>query len=816
MTVGQLKVIIGADAGKALAAFRAVDKATGDLSGRLAGYSAKFAALTAAVAAGAGASIAAWDKQAGAIAKVENGIQSTGGAAGRTLEQLEKQASALQGVSLFGDEDILNDVTAQVLTFTNIAGEQFDRTQQAALDLATKLDGDLKGAAIQLGKALNDPAANLSALSRSGIQFSEDQKAVIKSLQETGRLAEAQTIILDELERQYGGTAQAAAEAGAGGLKQLKKEAGDLLEQFGELAYEGIRPLVGWLRKGIKWFQELSPEVKKNVGVLALLVGGIAPVLAGLSAVVAIAPAVAAAWALLTGPVGLVIAGLTALGVLIYANRKKLHEWGLVVKSFAQRIYSQFLGSVKAAVDALAGFLGFIGKVDPIARAASNGLKRFSDKLGEAQASAEIDLSTTVGELDRVRAAADGARSAVQDYGQAMGDVSGLTLGDIVLPSAAPDTSPTFTPTATPTATPAPETKRTVADVLSELRADLKRIPGDVQAGLVKPLDQAATRAGLIESAIAEARRLGAAPGALSALTADLRAARADAERIEKLRASEGRVKPIASTRGAVRDPISDAGLTKLERARALTSEFSGLIADVPFRDLTSGLVSMGAVGVAALAALQQGVRDTVDGLAYGLGDVATSTIGAAFGALGLGMGQTRERIAELEAELARGDLGEEQATRARRELEKMRALMNPLKVAWKSFGSLVTEVLRRLVADLVSAIAKAAILGAIKAAIGVSTGGVGGFIGTALGISPASAATPALAITSSTVSGSGVAPAAFGRALLAIEQTQREVASIKQAQPVVAVDGYTSRRIDASAAKARSGVPRRYRIEHS
>ena len=67
-----------------------------------------------------------------------------------------------------------------------------------------------------MGKALNDPVANLSALSRSGIQFSDEQKAVIKSMAETGRLAEAQTLILDELNRQYGGSAEAAAKADGG------------------------------------------------------------------------------------------------------------------------------------------------------------------------------------------------------------------------------------------------------------------------------------------------------------------------------------------------------------------------------------------------------------------------------------------------------------------------------------------------------------------------------------------------------------------------------------------------------------------------
>ena len=219
--------------------------------------------LTLPLVAFGAASIAAFDKQQKAIAQVEAGIKSTGMAAGFTSKQLQKMASELQGKTLFGDEVILKDATAQLLTFTNIAGEQFARTQVAALNLATRLDGDLKSASIQLGKALNDPIANLSALSRSGIQFSEEQKKVIKELAETNRLAEAQTLILDELDKQYGGAAEAAAQAGAGGLKQLQNQFGDLMEEIGGMLIPIVIDLGNQIKSFLEGFAKLDPEVKK-------------------------------------------------------------------------------------------------------------------------------------------------------------------------------------------------------------------------------------------------------------------------------------------------------------------------------------------------------------------------------------------------------------------------------------------------------------------------------------------------------------------------------------------------------------------------
>lgn len=193
-------------------------------------------------------SIEAFREQEKAVAQVKAGIEATGGAAGLSLRQLKEEATALQRETLFGDEEILKNATAQLLTFTNITGENFKRTQAAALDLATRLDGDLKSASIQLGKALNDPVANLSALSRSGIQFSKEQKEVIKDLTETGRLAEAQSLILDELNKQYGGSAVAAANADAG-FTQLANSFGDVKEIVGQVIVEGLRPLIRQLKE---------------------------------------------------------------------------------------------------------------------------------------------------------------------------------------------------------------------------------------------------------------------------------------------------------------------------------------------------------------------------------------------------------------------------------------------------------------------------------------------------------------------------------------------------------------------------------------
>ena len=240
-----------------------------------------------AIIGGAKSLLDAYDKQEQAIAQVRQGLISTGNAAGRTLEQLEGQASSLQKKTLFGDEEILQGATAQLLTFTNITGEQFDKAQQAILDVTTRLNGAgagadaLKSTSIQLGKALNDPIANLSALSRSGIQFTDQQKQMIKTLWETGRRAEAQSLILEELEKQYGGSAAAAADAGMGGFKQLQNAIGDLKEKMGKELLPMIQGLtsiisksMGFIERNAEVFKTLFQVIVNSLPILALLTAG--------------------------------------------------------------------------------------------------------------------------------------------------------------------------------------------------------------------------------------------------------------------------------------------------------------------------------------------------------------------------------------------------------------------------------------------------------------------------------------------------------------------------------------------------------------
>ena len=159
-------------------------------------------------------------------------IKATDQAAGFNIKQMGEMASSYQKLTTVGDEVILSG-QAILATFKTIRGEGFERATMAALDMAEVMQQDLKGAMVMIGKSMNDPIANLSAMTRSGVQFTKSQKDMIKSLWEAGDVMGAQNIILTELESQFGGAAKAARETFGGAVKAAGNALGDLKEELG-------------------------------------------------------------------------------------------------------------------------------------------------------------------------------------------------------------------------------------------------------------------------------------------------------------------------------------------------------------------------------------------------------------------------------------------------------------------------------------------------------------------------------------------------------------------------------------------------------
>lgn len=197
-------------------------------------------------------------------------IKSTGGAAKLSADQVGDLATAISNKTGADDETIQSGENL-LLTFTNIRNEVgkgndiFNQASSAVTDMAAALNGGevttqgVKAASIQLGKALNDPIKGVTALSKVGVSFTEDQKKQIKTLVDSGKTMEAQKIILGELNKEFGGAAQAAGDP----MTRLKTIAGNLSEEIGGY----LLPIAGKFADFVS--DRLIPGVSGLVSILA-------------------------------------------------------------------------------------------------------------------------------------------------------------------------------------------------------------------------------------------------------------------------------------------------------------------------------------------------------------------------------------------------------------------------------------------------------------------------------------------------------------------------------------------------------------------
>ena len=159
-------------------------------------------------------------------------LESTQGIAGVTADEVNNLATSLSEMTMFDDEAIVS-AESMLLTFTNIGKNVFPEATKTVLDMSQALGQDLQTSSIQLGKALNDPIAGVTALQRVGVKFTDEQKNMIEQLVKSGKLEEAQALILKQLQTEFGGSAEAAGKTFAGQLKILQTKLGNVQEMIG-------------------------------------------------------------------------------------------------------------------------------------------------------------------------------------------------------------------------------------------------------------------------------------------------------------------------------------------------------------------------------------------------------------------------------------------------------------------------------------------------------------------------------------------------------------------------------------------------------
>jgi hypothetical protein len=259
-------------------------------------------------------------------ASTGQGIKTMGASSWISAQQVEALADKTS--QLIGKDDELIQQSANLLlTFGNVknagAGLNaiFDRSVVAAQDLSAKGFGSADASAKMLGKALNDPIKGMTALGRAGVTFSEAQKKAIEKMVESGDILGAQKIILAEVERQVGGTAEATA--------TNADKMTTAWSNFQEMLGERVMPIVDDVLNAFTKMTVFLTEHPVLLATLAAVVGGVlvaAFIAWTISASAAAVATIAATWPILAIIVAIVAVGVAIAAAVILFRR----HWGSI------------------------------------------------------------------------------------------------------------------------------------------------------------------------------------------------------------------------------------------------------------------------------------------------------------------------------------------------------------------------------------------------------------------------------------------------------------------------------------------------------
>jgi hypothetical protein len=179
-------------------------------------------------------------------------ITSTAGVAGVSSRAVNDLADSLSRI-IPVDDEVIQSGENMLLTFTRIHSEMFPRATKAVLDMATAFNQgaapsmeQVQTTAIRVGKALQDPIKGATALRRVGVALTDQQQEQIKTMAEAGDIMGAQTVILKELETEFGQAGTAAGKTFGGQITILRTQLGNVQEFIGSQLLPKLTALTTW------------------------------------------------------------------------------------------------------------------------------------------------------------------------------------------------------------------------------------------------------------------------------------------------------------------------------------------------------------------------------------------------------------------------------------------------------------------------------------------------------------------------------------------------------------------------------------------
>lgn len=360
--------------------------------------------------------VKAANKQEDAVNKLNSSLMQLGEFTPQVSAELQAYASQLQDVTRYGDE-----ATLEQIAFAQAMGASVDQSKTivaAAADMATALNMDFGSAVRNLSKTLGGLPGELG-------EVLPELKALTKEQLQAGKGIEL-------LSKKYLGFAQRDLKTFSGAMDQGTNAFGDLLEQVGFLitksptvirAITSTTKMLKDMTKSIMEmdFEKLVSDIE-DFGVSLGIAGGVvgAYVLAANGAAIATAvwttatTALGAAFAFVTGPIGLTIAAVAALTAGIMYLRKNMDT---------------VIGSLKVGLGSALEFVTF--GLRTLLKGISLAVGVFDKDLAASINSAVVELESMASNLKSSGQAQMQAAKIAKEHSKAQTDVVNTTTSAI-------------------------------------------------------------------------------------------------------------------------------------------------------------------------------------------------------------------------------------------------------------------------------------------------------------------------------------------------------------------------------------------------
>lgn len=258
--------------------------------------------------------------------------------------------TALDMASTFGDMGTslgltTGEASKMSTSLVGLAGD-LSSFKNISIDIAnTALSGIFTGETESLKKlGIVMTEANLQAYA-----YSQGINTKIQAMDQASKVQLRYNYIMEVTKNAQGDFARTSGGA-ANQMRIFQESLKQVAQQFGAIILPVFTKLVTGINGLITSFGQLSEGTKTTIVVLLGVAAAIGPLVLGLGAIMSLLPTLATGFTLLTGPIGLVIAGLVAVGVVVATNWKPIKQTLVDIANYFIDLYNSstlFRGAVE-------------------------------------------------------------------------------------------------------------------------------------------------------------------------------------------------------------------------------------------------------------------------------------------------------------------------------------------------------------------------------------------------------------------------------------------------------------------------------------